>query len=364
MSTAVVTSPVNPLLPTYAIRHDTPAGPRYVIPVEPPEKAATYPRMRDSLVVAGVTSDGTEVAAEYIPGSETRAYSGEYLPGVLLAAHLLAGMIVRWAVPSGRDDWRKRPEPGGVDSLVVERWRGAPEVPADVDREHLNSDHDEDVCLTCGVLRAVYHRPELPPVQHEHRIDLPDLAILPGTPDPDPSVAWRVDDPTLITVYGRHTAHLWPGTIGGVRKAVVDALLEHPMVAPYVRTPAGHRDRYSILGNNPVYLSDHNRGRGNDVIELRVPIPWDLPLGVSPSARDRRIHGGPDRIAMEHRRTLEIPERLAAENKTEALQRLPEYVAEIVASALPAEGSPITACSSCAGKGYHLTVAGARGGAS
>lgn len=349
-------NPVTPLVPTYVLRHDTPAGPRFLIPVV---REAAYQQNRapwntSALTVTGVDADGSEVEVQDIPGQETRQGSGKYLPGYVLSAVLLVAYIVRWSTPGGRGPWRKRPELAeGTDPTVAGAWQSAPDEPSEATLDHLDTYEHGDGCLGCLIARGVYSRPELPPVPHEHRVELPPLTEIPGDVDPDPDREWIVDDPTLLHVYGRHTAHLWPGTTGGLRKAVVDALNAHPMCAPYVKRTSD-RERYSILGGLPAYLSDYQQRE--EAIKLNVPIPWDVPQQTTraPRGRERKRQPVTERIAMNYSRTIEQADRLRGANKAAALARFPEVVAEVVASLLPTDGGPVQACSHCAGKGFRL----------
>jgi hypothetical protein len=346
---------LHPLTPTYAIAHRTPTGDRYLVPITNAHRAGPGRRgdyVPGPLQVVGVDVDGNEVDVQHIPGRETRAYSGEHLPGYLLSAVMLAAFIVRWTIPGGLGEWRKRSALAeGADAMVRAAWENALEVPDAGTLAHLETCEHIDSCLGCLIAARVYAREKLPNVPREQRVELAGLELLPGDLDPNPDIEWVVDDPTLLHVYGRHTAHLWPGTVGGVRRAVVDALNAHPMCAPYVR-PTSDRERYSILGGLPAYLSDH--GRREDAVELNVPIPWDVPRQTTraPHGRERKRQPVTERIAMHYRRTIVTPDRLRAANKAAALARLPEYVAEVVANALP-DAAGVAGCTSCGGKGFH-----------
>jgi hypothetical protein len=330
---------VTELRPSYYLVHATPDGPRYAYPHPDVPKDAAWNGTKDG---DWTSPDG---AVKYVPGP-ARSWENPST-GWLVADRPLSSVRLAWTASGGLSNrWRKRAEVHPDDRVIVTAWEQAPDEPTASDFEHLgNDDHDDDTCLTCAVVRRVYEPVPNPRVPREHVVDLTGWQPLPGTPDPDTNRPWTVDDPSTLAVYGRHTAHLWPGTMSGFRAAVVDALWAHPWVAAI----GARRDRGGfILG--PVYESSSRKGE----VIVSVPIPWNVPQKRARTKHDRGRGPFYDKVAITHRVELVVPDQLAAASKAEALARWDDTVRGWTTRFLPDIDKAPAACSSCRGRGFYL----------
>lgn len=335
--------PETPLLPDYYLVHTTPEGPRYAYPVPPVPQEAAW---------AGAKSEawGTDDTAAVTHRIErSRAgYSTAATFEWIVSDRPLDRLVLRWTSSGGMStEWRKVAELSTTDSVIVRAWEAAPDAPTVDDRAHLalGSDHDEDNCLTCAVIFRVYERVPLPRINHERVHDLSAWRPLPGTPDPAPGRPWTVADPSVLKVYGRHTGHLWPGYMSGFRQAVVEELYRHPLVAA-INPPRGGFD-------HTVY---HSEREGK--VSVNIPIRWNVPQSRAKQKGDRGRGPFVTVQATTHRVELAVPDNLRASDKATALTSWDDVVGTWVAKFLP-DVESLQACSSCSGRGFHMTPAGA-----
>lgn len=323
-----------PLRPSYYLVHDTPAGQRYAYPLPAIPQEASWAGAKED---AWSSPDGP---IEYVPGP---ARSWEIpTTGWLIADRPLTSVALRWTEGAGLSGrWRKLAELSTTDPVIVAAWKNAPDEPTADELEHLRADHDEDGCLTCAITGRVYGRVANPRVPREHNVDLTGWRPLPGTPDPDVNRPWAVADPSVLTVYGWHTAHLWPGHMAGLRTAVFEAIVAHPLVQAVGYKRGGF--------DHTVY---HWEREGK--ISVSVPIRWDVPQKRPREKRDRGRGPFLAPIAMTHQAKHDVPDLLAAESKAAALAGWDASVARWVGKFLPDSDEPLTACSACRGRGFHL----------
>lgn len=320
------------LTPSYYLVHATPAGERYAFPRPKAELPRTFVDGKTEWFARG--SDGTESPARHVEGAGNPYSSDEQVrPNWLIADRVPVEFVARWKQDNPeKGPWVKRDAPRGDDPETVAHWEASPPLPTEAALTHRRQEgHDRDACLTCGMFWSTYTLSKLPPVPHEQVFDVSDWAPMTGEPDPDTSRTWTVSDLSHLAVYGPHTAHLWPGVMGGFRDAVVAALKAHP-----ART-------------GEVY--DHDR-KGE--VSVFGSVKWDRP-------RPRERHSGErgrgpffERVAVTWHHAEVVPFGLAASTKADALAGWDAAVAKWVDRFMPPVDGPITACSHCAGKGYNV----------
>lgn len=318
-----------PLRPRYYLVHDTPAGRRWAYPV-PSTEGTDAPTHR---LGAGRMTD----SVRWVP---TPAHARiELGTRWIISDAQLSEVTLEWTPSDVPGPWRKRPE-RPQDAPANTLWDNAPDMPDEGLLAHYGSwgcDND-DGCLRCQMLNAVYHRPRVAQEPRHHTFPLTDQLPLPGEPNPDPDRAWTPDDPSLVEIYGTHTRHLWPGQLPGFRAAVLAALEADPRTS-YVWTDAG--------GRIP---------RGH--LEAVVPIRWEAPRTAwvdRYGARGQKLRGRervPRPIAHSEHTTLAVPEGLAGSDKAEAIARWDASVTEWVDRFIPT--NRVVACDACDGHGYKL----------
>ena len=295
-------------LPRYFIHHATPAGDSYVYPV---------PAL--DLAWHGVDADGRRQEVDVVSVKPV-SYAAA-APRYVVAPVALREIVASWDGPPTRGPWRLRKRrPSSDSSAAAILWDTAHATPTP---EILAELEDEDDTPWA----SVYEQELIPgPPQAEHH-DVSDFLPLPGHPDPDPDVEWTVSDPTLVAIYGEHTAHLWPGSLGGVRDRVVEALRASEL------KPTVHHHAPPKVS---VYFS----------------IPWDIPMRRAKVSGDRGRGPFFSTVALTIHEEHAVPERLAAKSKVMALGAIDFVVEAQVSRFLPT--SSVSAGSACAGKGFHL----------
>jgi len=318
---------VSDLTPSYYLTHETPAGTRYAYPA-PPGTDAPH--------TGEATWTSPDGHVEHIPPS-SHGWSSPRT-GWLVSDRPLASAVLRWTVAAGHGPWHKRTEPRSDDALMRSTWEVALDEPDEGARAHLTGHDDDRDCLTCDFAHALYTRVPLPREPREHVINLTGWVPLPGEVDPDPPREWAVNDKSTLAVYGRHTAHLWPGTLGGFRAAVVTILKEHPL----------------ITGDPAAKVYDFDRS-GEVSVHWRVR--WDLPQPRKrrEGERKRKAPYTTD-VAMGQHTSLVVPDELAATTKAAAISGWDAAARDWAGRFLPDVDSIMRACSSCNGRGYHLAA--------
>lgn len=306
------------LLPRYYLVHATPAGDRYVYP--PPELEG-YPKCWDPPEVAWTSPDGIVRDAG----------------GWLVSDTMLGDVCASWLPPREPGERRKTTTPPG-DPYSRQAWEAALDVPPAEEVEHFGH-HDSEGCVRCNVFRAVYDREWVQPPAETRVVSFTGWMPLPGEQDPDPGTAWHVDDTSAVAVYGRHTAHLWPGSIPGFRAAV------------YERLKADPRVDYVFDAKN------HSSSQPPGTLQTTVRVPWETPrteLKHRYGQRGQKLRGTrpvPVPVAHSARTTLFVPAELAAASKREALERWDQAVSEFVERLVPVD---VVACDRCDGHGHLL----------
>ena len=313
------------LTPSYYLAHETPAGHRYAYPA---------PTVPDAPNTGEATWSSPDGPVEHIPPSSHGWSSPK--AGWLISDRPLTSAVLRWTVAAGHGPWHKRTEPLNDDTLVLAARRTAPDEPDAASLAHLAGHDDDRDCLSCDVAHALYTRVPLPREPRGHVIDLAGWVPLPGEADPDPSREWTVNDKSPLAVYGRHTAHLWPGTLGGFRAAVVAILKEHPL----------------ITGDPVAKVYDFD---SSAEVSVHWRVRWDLPRPRKrrEGERKRKAPYTTD-IAMGQHTSLVVPDELAAATKAAAIAEWDDAARDWAGRFLPDVGSTMRACSSCNGRGYHL----------
>lgn len=312
-------APDTPLLPRYYLVHDTPQGRRVAYPA-PTLNLPTFPT-HNPHHVTWHSPDGDQL---------------EVTGGWLVARESLPAVRASWLPSAEYRGFRKRTEPP-TDQLIRTVWEEAPDTPPDDQRDHYLG------CLECGscsVFRAIYEQVKhQPPVQIQV-IDLSEWVRLPGELDPEPTARWALTDPSLVAVYGAHTAHLWPGYIPGLRDRIFELLKKDPRVQ-YVFDAKNHP----------------TQGRGT--LQTTVPIPWEKPrtrLRDRTGADGRKLRGRepvPDPIAHTATTTLRVPEGLTGVNKAAALAQWEQTVTYYINQLVPTN---VVACDRCDGHGHLNTT--------
>jgi hypothetical protein len=313
------------IVPKYYLVHETPQGARYAYPrslVESvTQKAVTFSR------------EATVTVAE--PAGAEFALTKTWL----IADAPLVELRRETPGPRRQDGWMKRSAPlvdGPVSPDLRRAFDAAPERPTEGEIEHLAEHDAAHVCWQCQVLLITYqpHSVDGEPVITAERFD--DWAPLPGEIDPIPDRGWQVDDPSLLAIYGDHTAHLWPGRLDGLRKEVGLRLSEHPLVTKF----------YDFHGNRA--------GQQHHGFSITVSIPWETPRTkttmVTPPGRRKPQPRVETVWAMRQDVQLDVPVGVAAPTKAEALALFEDAVQEQMARFLPFGDDP-KACDHCSGTG-------------
>lgn len=309
------------LLPRYYLAHDTPAGRRYAYPVPLTDGDARYARpLYDHPTRRWTTPEGIRVEE-----------SGRWL----ITAEPIWAAIVTWSAAPKLVGWRKRPEPP-TDGVSRRFWESEPDEP---DAEMLA--HVADCgyeCAVCGLFRAAYERVTEPQPDQVGSVSFEGWRELPGEPDPDPLRSWVVADPSLLAIYGPHTAHLWPGYLPGLRARVYELLRADPRVQ-YVFDGERHRDQ----------------PQGS--LQTTVQIPWATPkteLRTQYGYSGRKLKGKrpvPAPIAHSATTTVRVPSGLSAPTKADAITAWHTVVNGYLEQLVPVD---VVACNHCDGHGHLL----------
>lgn len=310
------------MLPPYYLTHETPAGRRYAYPR--PGRDADYGLM---FPIAA----STPVEWSTVSGSVVQR--GDWL----ISTKPMEQVTVTWQPPDEPGPWVKRTE-APDDPIARQAWVHAPEAPSISDVEHFRSYgcDDDECCLRCQFLRVMYRRVPVAPPAKSRQFDFSLWRPLPGDVDMYPAQQWVVDEPSLLAVFGKHTAHMWPGAVPGFREAVKKALEGHPRVEHVFEDRARLRPgTYEVVSR----------------------IPWEKPRTV---LRDRYGRAGrklrgreqvPSPIAHTSRVTLNVAEGLHASSKARAVGSWDAEIERVVGRFLPAD---VVACDRCDGHGHLL----------
>lgn len=216
---------MNAVTPSYYLVHPTPVGQRYA-----------YPRSLIPLAVVDRYASWPPTTPESLTVSEpagTGLTAGKHW---LITDAPIVELRREQAAPRVLDGWMKRDQPsmdGPVSPDMKNAFDAAPQRPGDAEVAHFAEHDAAHACWVCAVFAATYghHFIAGEPVITSERLDgwLPLSAEM----DPDPDQQWAVDDPSLLAIYGAHTAHLWPGSLPGLRKAIAERLKTHPMVSNF-----------------------------------------------------------------------------------------------------------------------------------
>lgn len=322
-------------LPRYYLTRDTPDGVLLLYPLDAIEGAEPerYSRPADTDGPHSRKGWAFEVT---VPDAVTWTFTKHYL-----VADAPIGILRRTRPgPRQADGMIKRDEPYSItDEPVSPDLRAAydesPERPTQADVGHYAEHDAAHVCWRCRVYVATYRQHYVPGPEVVEVQQFDGWRALPGGEAPESGDrTWTVTEPGYLTLYGRHTAHLWPGALSGLRDAVVEALRAHPHVTE-VNVWSHKQNEVSVriqVGFEPP------RSRTRQVKETprsrtRMRTVHETVYGIDKSVRDVRV-----------------PDLLAADCKADALARWDATVAEQVARFVPHEPNSAV-CGTCEGLG-------------
>lgn len=257
--------------------------------------------------------------------------------GWLVATEELRRVVASWQPDDVPGPWVKRPDEP-ADPWNVSLWADSPDVPSVEALAHLDECDDEG-CLRCNMFRVVYTRRRVQPPREFRDFDFTGWTALRGELDDQPAVEWVVDDPSVLAVFGRHTAHLWPGRIPGLREEVVR------------RLKADGRAEYVF--DHPHTASKLRPGE----VEVTTRILWESPRTVLRDrygARGQKLHGKervPQPIAHSYRSTRRVPDGLSGDCKRRAVEQWEPVIEQWVGLFIPVD---VVACNRCDGHGHLL----------
>lgn len=306
--------------PSYYLVHDTPVGARYA-----------YPLTLVSLAKRSYSSAPWEVGGTTIaePSSTSFEVRGDWL----VADAPIVWLRRESPGPLVRDGWKKTAaldSQGPVSPDLAAAFASLPEQPTPQDVAHFVEHDAAHACWQCRVFSAAYEARYVSsdPVVETQSFDgwLP----LPGDIDPAPSRTWQVDDTSLLSIYGRHTAHLWPGVLLGLREPVIERLKAHPLVS--------------------TVIDSISKGA-----TLWVRIPWETPKSrvthVKPYGKRKTVAKTVPVYAMETRLEMQFPDGISATTKASAVDSFDAAVDRQVERVLPFGEDP-AACDHCEGLGW------------
>lgn len=308
------------LTPDYYLVHDTPSGRRYA-----------YPRARLTLAAATRPSYGANTGALEV--SEPSGVDVALTRDWLIADQPVTELRSTRAGARLPDGWGKRDSvraDGPASPDLRAAFDAAPDRPDPADVEHYAEHDAAHACWQCLLFAATYTARSVPgePIVETERLD--GWQPLPGDVDPDPSRTWTVKDPSVLAVYGAHTAHLWPGALSGLRKPVIERLKALPFVSVQVWS---HQTK----------------------VDVEIKVPWETrrtktemhkPYGKRKSVqRTVPVH------AMTNRDSVEIPDRIASPSKAAAIAAFDQVVSQEVAKIVPFGENP-RGCDHCDGMGW------------
>lgn len=306
--------------PTYYLVHETPAGTRYAYPLAGVKLVErTYQRgpwNAETLTVTAPSGVQADTVGDWLISDAPIAELRRERPGAQV-----------------KDGLEKRDEPsvdGPVSPDLMAAFQAAPDRPTDADVEHFAEHDAAHACWQCRVYSVTYRTRYVvgePIVDVQH---FEDWAPLAGDPDPDPSRSWTVGDPSLLAVYGAHTAHLWPGALSGLRESVIERLKAMPLVSVQVWN---HQSK----------------------VDVEVKVPWETPRTKTemhkPYGKRKSVPRTVSMYALTQRVSVEIPDRLTSRSKTEAIAGFDAVVTREVAKIVPFGENP-RGCDHCDGLGW------------
>jgi hypothetical protein len=345
------------------VRHNLEGGPVFAYPLEAVARLLTDEERQDygigrttsyghTVTLSGPYGGGLEWTAETLlpedsPSGAPRFTGGVARDGWLLSDFRADAIVMSWNGPSTRGPWRKRAE-RPEDAFAGAMWDSAPDEPGDELRWRMDSsDWDEDGEAVVG--HRVYVRELIPGARRTHRFDVSDWRPLETTQglalDQADRNRWTVDDPSLLAIYGRHTAHLWPGTLSGLRDAVADALEAHPQVR---NSPGGGQvfrrpSRDGELAVSFTWFYDGLRDRTTATLGRRKGAHKDGGMWV----KTERSQVGQSRHI-----SRKVPDRVAGTSLRDALDRWDDTVARYRREFLPDEDE-VLGCSACGAQGWR-----------
>jgi len=325
------------LIPTFYLHAETPAGERWFYPrpvltdrdrMGFDSRDLRWRGIVDNPQAGDGIPDAYIVDMAVLSHPDTNAWDKPY--GEFLVSDQPVDAI--GAVWSGRSrvvGHQLQPNPGGDQAAL---WEYA-KAHFGERVEAYPADRDDP---TWSSVRGLYESVTETEPDQTREFDVRGYVAIDGDPDPDPTRTWMLDEPALGNFYGRVAAHLFPGSLYGLRNAVA-AHVEHAV---------------KELGLNlSVYLFESKRE-----LVVHGPIPYDevLPYrsatGRSKSARDAEHQRQRKATFGAHfKHEAQLVDRLSAPTKREALEAWDAKVAELAAPFIP----PHTAvCSHCKGYGY------------
>lgn len=308
------------LIPNYYLVHDTPTGRRYA-----------YPRARLTLASVKRPTYGTDTGSVEVsePSGVDHTLTGDWLVTDQPVTELRSTRAGA-RVPDG---WGKRDHvstEGPVSPDLRAAFDHAPDRPDPADVEHYAEHDAAHACWQCLLFAATYTARSVPgdPIVETERLD--GWQPLAGDPDPDPDRPWTVRDPSVLAVYGGHTAHLWPGHLGGLREPVIDRLRALPYVS--------------------VQVWNHQTK-----VDVDIKVPWEAHRTKTemhkPYGKRKSVPRTVPVYAMTNRVSVEIPDRIASQSKATAIAAFDEVVTREVAKIVPFGENP-HGCDHCGGMGW------------
>jgi hypothetical protein len=306
------------VIPNYYLVHETPVGLRYA-----------YPRALIGIVQRpsyGVDVSDVEVSE---PAGADYALAKDWLVSNAPIVEL------RSSRPGARvpDGWGKRDHvstDGPASPDLRAAFDTAPDRPDRADAEHFSEHDAAHACWECLLFASTYALRSVPgePIVQTERLD--GWQPLAGDEDPDPGRTWTVKDPSVLAVYGTHTAHLWPGALSGLREPVIERLRALPLVS--------------------VQVWNHQTK-----VDVEIKVPWEAPRAKTemhkPYGKRKSVPRTVPVYAMTNRVSVEIPDRLAAKSKAAAIAAFEEVVTREVAKVVPFGENP-RGCDHCDGMGW------------
>lgn len=310
----------NSLSPRYYLVHDTPTGTRYAYPLALLTLATpsyrTAPWGMGGAVTAEPAAAVFEVHGDWLISDTPLTLLRRERPG-----------------QRARDGWVKSTNldiDGPVPPDLAAAFAAAPSQPSQDNIDHFAEHDAAHACWQCRVFSASYGPRYVAGEPIVETQDFADWAPLPGDLDPDPSREWQVNDTSLLAIYGTHTAHLWPGVLLGLREPVIERLKAQPLVSVQTWT---HQTK----------------------VDLTITVPWETPRSrtehYKPYGKRKSVPRTRPVFAIEKRTEVEIPNRLGANSKAEAIARFDDVVTREVERALPFGENP-RGCDHCQGLGW------------
>lgn len=316
------------VVPTYYLVHETPVGTRYAYPLAG-VNLVEHRYQRGSWAAESLTVTD--------PATALVQTVGDWLISDMPLVEL------RRERPGHRveDGLEKRDAPsveGPVSPDLLAAFEAAPDRPSSADAEHYAEHEAAHACWQCRVYSVTYRTRYVPgePIVDTQRFD--DWRPLPGDVDPDPARPWTVRDSSTLAVYGAHTAHLWPGHLGGLRAAVAEQLQAHRYVV----------DFHDWHGNS----SRDYRG-----FSITVRVPWETHRRKTTVEKDPRYPRRKarevtrDDWAISAREMHEVPAGVFGLTKADAIAAFDAAVEREVRRFLPFGMNP-RACNHCDGMGW------------